>query len=76
MVPSAGPVLGQYWPALASTGLMVACEKGHLGTATLLCERGADTLRSVDGQTPFAIASSRHGVDSPIAALLKTYPHL
>ena len=58
-----------------ATALHFACLNNHLECARLLCERGADTLLFVDGQTPFAVASSIHGVDSPLAAFLNTYPH-
>ena len=52
----------------------LACQNNHLECARLL-ERGANTLLSLDGTTPYSIASSNFGADSPLALFLEKYPH-
>jgi len=40
-----------------------------------LCENGANTLLSVNGETPYMRACRRYGIKSPLARFLETYPH-
>ena len=57
------------------TALHCASHNNRIGISRYLCERGANTLLSDSGVTPYAHACSVHGVASPIAVLLKAYPH-
>ena len=59
------------------TAVFWASSNNKIDFTRYLCERGANTLLKdrINGMTPYACACSRHGVDSPMALLLKAYPH-
>ena len=58
-----------------ATALNFASRRNKVDIARYLCERSANTLLKCRGRTPYAWACFFHHVDSPIALLLKTYPH-
>jgi ankyrin repeat protein len=57
------------------TALYWASFKNRIDIARYLCERGANTLLKSNGETPYTCACTQYGADSPIALLLKAYPH-
>ena len=57
------------------TALFYASDLNNIAIARYLCEKGANTLLGIYSETPYARACQMHGVDSPMALLLKSYPH-
>jgi len=57
------------------TALDNASSCNNIDITRYLCERGANTLLLYHGKTPYTRACQWHGTESPIARLLKSYPH-
>ena len=57
------------------TALFYASNYNKVDIARYLCEKGANTLLKSYSMTAYAWACHWQGADSPIALLLKSYPH-